>query len=140
MTIDPPTKSTARNEEVSKRTVDEAGAGSGLDENLALALDFDLWARFYEHSELVTTTVPLGGFRRQPNQRSLLQVTEYRAECEHVLARYRGQTLQNGWGLRAAQTYFALTGRGARKYGSRLAWVTYDEEQARWVFRTRLAI
>lgn len=82
----------------------------GIDPRWALAGDFDLWLRFYEHSELYTTSVPLGGFRNQPNQRSLAR-NQYTGECMEALAIAReraGWKHQGPWhrSLRRAATRF----------------------------------
>ena len=66
-------------------------AGGRMDTSLRLAADFELWARFYRHSELCGVLAPLGGFRAYGNQKSVLQVTEYMEEAERVLAQYGGQ-------------------------------------------------
>ena len=66
-------------------------AGGRLDTSLRLAADFELWARFYRHSELCGVLAPLGGFRAYGNQKSVLQVAEYMEEAERVLKQYGGQ-------------------------------------------------
>jgi glycosyltransferase involved in cell wall biosynthesis len=45
-------------------------AGARLDDSLKLAGDFELWARFFFHAELVGTPTPIGGFRTHPAQKS----------------------------------------------------------------------
>ncbi len=59
----------------------------------ALAADFDLWARFYEHGELVGVEAPLALFRMHPEQRSGL-LDRYTAEASSSLSRLRAAT---GW-------------------------------------------
>lgn len=44
--------------------------GPGLNEDLKLAFDFDLWCRFARKSELVQLGIPLAAFRRRPGQLS----------------------------------------------------------------------
>lgn len=63
-------------------------SGSRLSDNFSLAGDFELWARFYESGKLAGVSVPLGGFRIHPNQRSHL-IEEYRNECFSILSRYK---------------------------------------------------
>ena len=53
-----------------------------------LASDFDLWSRFYMHTELYGTNSPLGGFRRRIDQRSG-QRDKYRQEMEQSLKTMR---------------------------------------------------
>jgi glycosyltransferase involved in cell wall biosynthesis len=108
-------------------------AGGHLDETLQLAGDFDLWARFYEHADLVTTLCPLAGFRYHGAQKSMAQA-EYHAEAMAVLARYRHRTVQHPalqWLLRQM---LRLTGRGGRRFGSRQAWVECAIEREEWSY------
>jgi glycosyltransferase involved in cell wall biosynthesis len=53
-----------------------------------LAGDFDLWSRFYCHTDLYGTTSPLGGFRFQSTQKCR-QIEQYVEEAETSLARMR---------------------------------------------------
>lgn len=45
-------------------------SGSYLSTELKLASDFDLWCRFFQHTDLYGIASPLGGFRQQHLQRS----------------------------------------------------------------------
>lgn len=65
-------------------------AGGRLDTALRMAADFELWARFYQHSELYGVLAPLGGFRSHGNQRSVLHAKQYLSEAEMVLRRHGG--------------------------------------------------
>ena len=60
-------------------------AGGYISTQYKLASDFELWSRFYRHSELFATLSPLGGFRYQANQRSS-QIEEYQRESQAILA------------------------------------------------------
>lgn len=53
-----------------------------------IAGDFDLWSRFFLHTDLYGTPTPLGGFRIQQNQKSR-QMEEYVMEGEKSLAMMR---------------------------------------------------
>lgn len=64
-------------------------AGSHLSTNCKLAGDFDLWSRFYFHSDLFGVTSPLGGFRYQKNQKSYQQQEQYFIESKESLATMR---------------------------------------------------
>lgn len=68
-------------------------AGAHLDTTYPLAADFELWARFFQHAELYTVSVPLGGFRVHGNQRSIAQAEKYRTEVERVLSTYKGRSM-----------------------------------------------
>ncbi|MBI5739435.1 MAG: glycosyltransferase [Nitrospirae bacterium] len=65
-------------------------SGGHIAEDYRYAMDFELWARFYEHSELVGINVPLGGFRRHGNQKSA-DLDKYYAEASAVLDRYKSK-------------------------------------------------
>lgn len=65
-------------------------AGSKLDTSLKLAGDFELWARFYQHSELIGVRTILSGFRRHGAQLSSQQAEAYHEECLQVLKGYGG--------------------------------------------------
>jgi glycosyltransferase involved in cell wall biosynthesis len=66
-------------------------AGGRLDTSLRLAADFELWARFYRHTELCGVLAPLGGFRAYGNQKSVRQAALYMEEAERVLMQYGGR-------------------------------------------------
>jgi glycosyltransferase involved in cell wall biosynthesis len=65
-------------------------AGGRVDTSLALAADFELWARFYQHAELHGVAAFLGGFRVHSDQRTSGRRDEYVAEAESILRRYGG--------------------------------------------------
>lgn len=65
-------------------------AGGRLDSTLLMAADFELWARFFDHTELIGVQALLGGFRSHGNQRSVLYRERYLEEAERVL-RARGR-------------------------------------------------
>ena len=54
----------------------------------ALACDFDLWLRFFDHAQLYTTTAALGGFRYHSNrQLSIHERKNYVSICHELLSR-----------------------------------------------------
>lgn len=63
-------------------------SGGYISTDFKLASDFDLWARFYIHSNLYATISPLGGFRNQCNQKSL-NIEEYIKESKLSLTNMR---------------------------------------------------
>ncbi|MDB6156004.1 MAG: hypothetical protein JWL90_4457 [Chthoniobacteraceae bacterium] len=65
-------------------------AGGKLDPDYPLAGDFELWARFFAHADLVMIDTPLGGFRAHGNQRSVLQRDNYVAEAERAWRAHGG--------------------------------------------------
>jgi glycosyltransferase involved in cell wall biosynthesis len=67
-------------------------AGKQISTEFKLAGDFDLWSRFYLHADLYGTRSPLGGFRRQFNQRST-QIDKYISEAKFSLERMRKEAV-----------------------------------------------
>ncbi len=47
-----------------------------VDTSYRLAADFELWARFFQHSELYGVSAPLGGFRMHPDQKTAHHLEE----------------------------------------------------------------
>jgi glycosyltransferase involved in cell wall biosynthesis len=66
-------------------------AGSRLDESLKLAADFELWARFFEHTPLYGVKTTLAGFRQYGDQKTAKQMQQYMAEAEGVLRKHGGR-------------------------------------------------
>ena len=64
-------------------------AGGGLDTDLRLAVDFELWMRFFRHARLHTVDALLGAFRRREGQRSAVLLDDYLMEVEVVTRRER---------------------------------------------------
>jgi len=57
----------------------------GLNLDLQLAADFDLWVRFAQHAELYSVTTPLASFRLRPGeQTSSVSADKYHAEVMRV--------------------------------------------------------
>jgi glycosyltransferase involved in cell wall biosynthesis len=63
-------------------------AGGRFDTSSHLAADFELWARFFQCSELHGVGALLGGFRVHGNQQTVHHRAHYIAECEKVLQSY----------------------------------------------------
>lgn len=74
-------------------------AGGYFDENLELAIDADLWSRFFASSELYAVTTPLAGFRKRSNSKTGANFESYRKEVEQVLQKVRAQSGQKARGL-----------------------------------------
>lgn len=60
-------------------------AGGGLSRDIDLAVDFELWVRFFRHAELYTYQLPLGSFRYREGQRSTAFRERYEAEALSVI-------------------------------------------------------
>lgn len=65
-------------------------AGGELDASLAMAGDFDLWARFYRHTELFGIRALVGAYRSQPEQKTATGLDLYLDEAETVLRKHGG--------------------------------------------------
>ncbi len=63
-------------------------AGARVDISLRVAGDFELWSRFFEHSELYALAVPLGIFRFQRESFTARDFDGYMEVCRRVLAKY----------------------------------------------------
>jgi len=63
-------------------------AGGYIATDLDLASDFELWSRFFSQAELYGTISPLGGFRKQANQKTS-QMTKYMSEAKKSLIEYQ---------------------------------------------------
>ena len=66
-------------------------AGSRIDDFFKLAGDFDLWARFFQHTDLYTVSSPLGGFRTYGDQKSIRHMETYVEEAKESFWRHGGQ-------------------------------------------------
>jgi len=106
-------------------------AGGHVDERQPLAGDFELWLRFFERADLVWADVPLGGFRQHGHQKTS-DIEGYNADAARILAPHRNKTIQAPVLVWALQCLHRLTGRGARRFGSRQAQVEYNAITNSW--------
>lgn len=60
-------------------------AGGEINPDVELAVDFDLWVRFFRHAELYTYQLPLGCFRFRDDQRSNLYRDRYEEEARGII-------------------------------------------------------
>lgn len=121
-------------------------AGGCLNTGYSLAADLDLWARFFQHARLYTTTALIGGFRIRPEQRSRVGRGEYIHEAERIVqgqpisATERKTLSRLAWFERF---WLKLPGIGTswrvRRAYERLfeypPLIDYDHEECRFVFR-----
>lgn len=63
-------------------------AGGRMDATLKTAGDFELWARFWEHAEMATVNVLIGGYRMHAETKTSSQYDSYLHEARAVLQRY----------------------------------------------------
>jgi len=66
-------------------------AGGYVDSSLKLAADFELWARFWQYSDLYGVKTPLGGFRIHSGQKTASQLLEYNNEAHMILKKYQAK-------------------------------------------------
>ena len=66
-------------------------AGGHLDQDFLQAFDTELWARFFERSELVHVDTPIGAFRRGSQSRSSRNLSEFESFNDVVLDRMRAR-------------------------------------------------
>jgi len=62
-----------------------------VDDSLALAGDFELWARFYQHTDLYGVAIPLGAYRLHGDQKTTRHFADYMQEADRILQTYGGQ-------------------------------------------------
>jgi glycosyltransferase involved in cell wall biosynthesis len=106
-------------------------AGGFVNEKLHLALDFELWARFWRHADLVSVNVPLGGFRRQEQQKTNAGMPEYFREAKTVLRDYPIRRRSRLLRL-LARRLVTRSGRGSRWLGEKCSLVEYDRQRLCW--------
>ena len=111
--------------------------GAKLREDLPLAADFDLWARFFETSDLYAVSVPLGGFRSHGRQKTQLHLDRYLEEAHAVLQRY-GRGRSTGLLRQARRLSSRLVPRALGSVAHRLGLVyprpiiRFDWKDRRW--------
>ncbi len=72
-----------------RRSLWEA-AGARVDAGLALAGDFELWARFFKIADVHSVSSPLAGFRNHGDQKTAQQFADYVREARVALERHGG--------------------------------------------------
>lgn len=65
-------------------------SGGAIDTTYRLAGDFELWARFFQYSELYGIGTPIAGFRRHGDQKTAKFLQEYMKEAKCILSNYGG--------------------------------------------------
>jgi len=72
-------------------------AGGHIKEEF-LAFDLELWTRFFEHAQLYTAQVLVGGFRVHGNQLSFNQQQRYKEESRKVIDTFRNRLFRQTFG------------------------------------------
>jgi glycosyltransferase involved in cell wall biosynthesis len=114
-------------------------AGSRVDETLRYAGDFELWARFFKHADLVLTPSPLAGFRVHAAQKTR-QMDIYYSEADQILKHYSKETFHNPIVISLLERLIRLLGRGGRIFGSRISHIQCDWQTGEWTYHHRYTI
>jgi glycosyltransferase involved in cell wall biosynthesis len=80
-------------------------AGGHLKEEF-LAFDLELWTRFFEHAQLYTANILIGGFRIHGNQISFNQRQRYKSESQKFIDAFRERLFRQHFMYRL-RTYLA---------------------------------
>ena len=105
-------------------------AGGYLDASLNLAIDAELWSRFFEQAELYAVATPLAGFRKRPDSKSGRDgLVAYRSEFATVLERARRR---QGSGARRLEPLLRRV-RSGRRTGKTVHW---NHAENRYVARS----
>lgn len=115
-------------------------AGATLDTTLRYAGDFELWARFYQHTNLVGVRTVLGGFRQHGDQLSQQAAQAYQQEALDALKKYGGKipTAYYQWQRR---NLAPLLRQRFRRLGAQLGIchetqiAVYNQQQKKWQLR-----
>ena len=112
--------------------------GGRIDQAAGMALDFELWARFFGHAELYGVSTPLAGFRLHGDQLSG-HLDKYRALCRDILARHGGRPRGAvASALRGSALDRVIPARLKYAWGLRhpRKQVTYNVLEGRWMLRS----
>ncbi len=111
-------------------------AGARMDEALYMAGDFELWARFFQHANLVTTRVPLAMFRLHTTNKT--QLDEYRRVAHNILKKYPHE---KSYSPRKFEILNWVNRLGKQpRYGAANCWVTYNNARTMWVYRSEMLL
>jgi hypothetical protein len=111
-------------------------AGGHFDESLSLAIDAELWARFFERSELYAVATPLAGFRKRPDSKTGGNIEGYRSEFTRVLLDAGRRTARTaGTRSRPDSLLGRIQGRIRRRHPTGRI-VQYSHNLRRFVART----
>lgn len=115
-------------------------AGSYMDSTLRVAGDFELWARFWQHANLVTTDIPLAGYRNHGSNVSFTEPDIYVKTAASILKRFPQSIPPDGAKRVLLEQLLRWTGRGGKRWGSTATWVRYNQFTSRWTIRSKYVI
>ncbi len=116
-------------------------AGSQMDKSLKLAGDFELWARFYQHADLIGVRTPIGSIVNHPAQMTKLNFEQRLEEERRVLKNY-GATVHTPISATIRRYVTGLPTRLKRivagsGYTYRTQIAFYDFANSRWMLKPR---
>mgnify|MGYP005839746621 CR=1 FL=1 len=106
-------------------------AGGFISEDLHYAMDFELWARFFQYADLYGVAVPLGGFRKHEVQKTSKGLTPYYSEAEQVLRRYNLKRTK-GWIPLSIYKRIKILWSMFRSNANMVKLVGYDYDKGIW--------
>jgi hypothetical protein len=115
-------------------------AGATLNRAMRYAGDFELWARFYQHSELIGVRTPLGGFRLHGNQLSQTAAAAYQQEALAAFHQFGGKQ-PSAWYNWKRRTLAPIFRHRLRQLGARLGLcyptqiAVYNQVEQSWQLR-----
>lgn len=112
-----------------------AAAGGYVDASLDLAGDFELWARFWRHADLYSTTALLSGFRIHDAQKTASRLGQYQREASEVLRTY-GARLP-GWAETQLLRVLGFIAPARHFVGWKAHTVEYDHQSRQWATGVR---
>jgi len=113
-------------------------AGARMEESLYMAGDFELWARFFQHADLVTTDIPLAGYRQHGTNKAT--PVEYLEECRQILSKYPEAAPRHPLKQWAARKILRRFGRGGKRWGSTVNWIRYNQFEQMWTLHSQYVI
>ena len=115
-------------------------AGANFSEGLDYAGDFELWARFFQHSALYGLDVPLGCYRRHEAQKTSVAYEKYLDEARMVFKHAGGKPPANArQRVRVGLLRACGTSIGCRRAATRMGLlndvrnITYDWASCSWI-------
>ncbi len=86
-----------------------------MDSSLNFAGDFELWGRFFKHTDLYAVATPLAGFRKHGGQKTATHLEEYLTEAENIIRRYGGHPYGRLQGMMRRYLHYGIGGRPLKK-------------------------
>jgi len=108
-------------------------AGGMMESQFLYAGDFELWARFYKYTGLVTTNTPLGIFRYHPGQKTRV-MDRYIEEAEIVLKKIPRPIFFPEFLLKVLRFPFKYLNSDVDWFGTKCDQVRFDPQLNQWLY------